>query len=123
MPKKIILIEDNKSTRLILERGMRNEFPFATILVAGTMMEARNTFHERDIDLVIMDGSIEEKHDSLELLEELELMYEYKGPIISIAGTEMDCEMMRHAGATHTLAKPFLSSELVTLIRLILPDA
>ncbi|MES2214047.1 MAG: response regulator [Patescibacteria group bacterium] len=104
--QKVLLVEDYEGTRKGIERLHRaGNWDFA-LYTAGTIHEAYALFREhKDASLIVLDGSIESPLDALDLMEVLELGHGYKGPILSIAGTEGDREKMLKHGATEAFDK------------------
>ncbi|OGP18606.1 MAG: hypothetical protein A2V21_306045 [Deltaproteobacteria bacterium GWC2_55_46] len=114
--KKIAIIDDNDTERLIL-RGFIEDAGFAIVAEGTNGMEALEICRLKDPDLIIMDVKMPVK-DGIEAA--FEISHSFPKPIVLLTGSD-DEETVRRAaeaGVMAYLMKPLRAEELIPAVEL-----
>ncbi len=110
---KVIIVEDDRFTRRVIEQILRKHFLEITIVgQSGSVAESLELIREKQPDLVILDVQLEDGN-AFELLQRVELI-NFKVAFMSAFQGYME-ESMQFA-AVDFIAKPFDENELVLVI-------
>lgn len=110
---RILLVEDHKDTRLVLERVLQRNGH--EVLTAGDARTALDIAGQRPFDLVISDLGLPDQ-SGLELMRSLRDRFGLRGIAVSGYGMEEDVSKSHEAGFVHHLTKPVSVQRLRQLI-------
>jgi len=104
-PIKILVVEDNKPTLLILQRFLKrlNHEVVTAMTVADALKAASD--HKGEFDLLMSDIGLPDGN-GLELMKQIKELYNLKGIALSGYGTEVDITKSLEAGFKLHLTKP-----------------
>lgn len=108
----VLVVDDEPSLRLLCRVNL--ELDGFRVLEAGTVDEARETLHEEQIQVVLLDVHVG-TGDGRQLLEELRAE-ESTTRILMLTGSA-DIATSNLDAADHVMAKPFDPAELVATVR------
>ncbi|MEK7664082.1 MAG: hypothetical protein AAB340_01370 [Patescibacteria group bacterium] len=114
--KKVLVVNDNEKIQSIV-RTFGELLSFAAIQ-ATSLKEGKDLYDQnQDVDLIVMDGSVDNNHelDSIPLVKEMRKTYE--GPILAASSNFLYNEDLIRAGCSHKIDSP---GDLIAKIRLIL---
>jgi len=122
--ERILVIEDNDALREIL-KSMLKKAGFKGIEDTGKGVDGLKLFRQNPFDLVITDIFMQDK-DGLEIITELSRDYP-RTKIIAVSGggsigSHSYLETAKLLGASRTLAKPFMYSELIDVVQEVLNE-
>lgn len=120
-PLKVLLVEDNKSTLLIMSRLLQQRLGYQ-VLVASSVKDAISVAAQEQgkFDLVISDIGLPDG-TGLQLMKVLRENYGLKGIALSGYGMEEDIKRSKDAGFEVHLTKPINFSSLTAVIQRVLP--
>lgn len=116
----ILVVEDQQQMRQRIAYDIDSflGIPYAKVLQAGTLDEARKLFaeHQERIIAICLDGCVlrPDDLDSLPLIKEF-LAAGFKGPIVAMSSFEGFRDQMIAAGCTHSEVKGRVGALLETL--------
>jgi two-component system, OmpR family, KDP operon response regulator KdpE len=124
---RILYVEDEELNRTllraVLERAADSRLRSASLLEAGTLVQARAILMELPIDLVLLDVRLPDG-SGLELVQEIKSRDPAVGVVVisaSVLPAERD-EAIR-AGCDAFVAKPYVPGELLATLQRVLPTA
>lgn len=114
MPDRILVVEDERSIRTIIEYALQ-EAGF-TVVMAARGDEALDVFAREDIDLVILDIMLP-GIDGLEVCRRIRATDSTPIIMLSARGEELDKVLGLELGADDYVTKPFSPRELVSRVK------
>lgn len=114
MPDRILVVEDERSIRTIIEYALQ-EAGF-TVIMAARGDEALDVFAREDIDLVILDIMLP-GIDGLEVCRRIRATDSTPIIMLSARGEELDKVLGLELGADDYVTKPFSPRELVSRVK------
>ncbi len=114
LPLRILLVEDDTSSRTILARLLRKRGH--DVCPTETIAAARDAASGRTFDLVISDLGLPDG-DGYEMMRELREAYKLRGIALSGYGTDDDVRRSREAGYSAHLIKPVSVDSLTSALR------
>jgi DNA-binding response OmpR family regulator len=121
---KILIVEDDQQLREMLKQLLEGES--FEVIDSGDGEEAIKTLHENEVDLMITDIIMPEK-DGVSLVRDLRKQFpDLK--IIAISGgsrhidPQNPLKIVEKMGVDRTLTKPFKLSELLDVVRELVPQ-
>lgn len=115
--KKILCVDDSKSTRRIVSMFL-NEIGFTNIYLANNGADALEVLENNHVDLVISDWKMPVMN-GLELLNHLRASDKYKHmPFVMITAEALkrNVEVAKESGVTTIISKPFTTESLAKII-------
>ncbi|MEW6617621.1 MAG: response regulator [Patescibacteria group bacterium] len=115
---KILLVEDNKDARYIINRLLQKN-GFKDVVMVENGKEALEVVEKENFSLILMDIRMPVM-DGFEATKKIREMPGYKEtPIIAVTAYSMkgDREECLEAGATDYLSKPFDNDDFVELVK------
>ena len=114
MSSRILVVEDDRGIRDMLDRGLR--IAGHAVTFACDLVEAREAWREDAFDLVLLDVMLPDG-DGIELLAERRAAGD-RTPAVLLSAREADevRDRAAEAGATAYLSKPFAYGELLACI-------
>jgi len=112
----ILLVEDDKINQETIKRFITKKY---NILVADSHNSVMEILADNNVDLILMDISLQGSKNGLEITKELKASEKYKHiPIIAATAHafERDHQAALEAGCNDYIAKPFLSAQLLNKI-------
>ncbi len=109
---RILVVDDNFSARLLLERMLRDVCQTAA---AGSAAEALTLAAEADYDLVLLDIHLSDESSGVEVMQQLRKMPAYRSaPIIAFTAFALpgDRDRFLNMGFSGYLGKPFTKRQL-----------
>lgn len=116
---RILLVEDHKDTRMVLERVLRRQNH--AVLAAADARAALELAESHAIDIVISDLGLPDQ-SGLELMRQLRDRFGLRGIAVSGYGMDEDVAKSHSAGFVHHLTKPISVQRLRQLIALVQTD-
>jgi CheY-like chemotaxis protein len=120
---RVLVVDDNEPTRLLIARIISDELP-VTVTLAGTTEEAQRRIHAQPFDLILLD-LLMPGEGGFGVLEKLRNngWRNRKTPVIvvTVMGDEDSIARCKALGATHYIVKPVLRQVLVAAVRKHLP--
>ena len=120
---RILVVDDNEPTRLLIARILTQELP-VTVTLAGGAEEARRQIRQTRFDVILLDLLM--PHTSG--FEVLEWMRGEPSPnkstpvlVVSVLGDKESIERCRRLGASVHIVKPILRETLAAAVREHLP--
>jgi CheY-like chemotaxis protein len=120
---RVLVVDDNEPTRLLIARILTQELPVAVTLSGGAE-EAKHQIRQTRFDVILLDLLM--PHTSG--FEVLEWMREEPSPnrttpvlVVSVVGDEESIERCRRLGASVHIVKPVLRDTLAAAVRDHLP--
>ncbi|MBI5730573.1 MAG: response regulator [Ignavibacteriales bacterium] len=113
---KILVVDDEELAQDFLHFFLSKKFDVYTV---GSVNSFYKILNEVDFDLIIMDVSLRDTKDGIQLTKELKQSEKYKGIpiyILTALNTTKERENAQNAGANDFLVKPFESRYLMKLI-------
>jgi CheY-like chemotaxis protein len=117
---KILVVEDNKETQLIIKVALRNNYDLQAV---SNVSEAITSLSKNDIDLVLLDLNLGGKEDGRIILTEIrEKMKNDKLPVIIVTAYDLkpDDEKFFLKNANGLIPKPFEKTTLLEAVNKIL---
>jgi len=114
--KKVLIVDDEELARDFLQYFLSKKFDVYT---CGTVNSFYSTINNVDFDLVLMDISLRDYKDGIELTRELKATVKYKNvPVFILTAMNTTGEKIKSqdAGADRFLAKPL---DVKTLLQII----
>jgi PAS domain S-box-containing protein len=113
-PLKVLVVEDNKISMLLVVKLLKKLFPNSTIIEASDGKEAIKKFKKEKVDVVLMDIQMPKKNGYETTAELRKLDISEKTPIIALtAGTLIEeKEKCLKYGMNGYIAKPIVLSDL-----------
>jgi len=123
-PSRVLVVDDNEPTRLLIARILTQELPVAVTLAASAD-EAKDQIRDTRFDVILLDLLM--PHASG--FEVLEWMREERSPnrktpvlVVSVLGDEESMERCRRLGASVHIVKPIMRETLAAAVREHLPQ-
>jgi len=120
---KILVVDDNEPTRLLIARILAQELPVAVTLSGGAE-EAKRQIRQTHFDVILLDLLMPFASG----FDVLEWMREEPSPnrstpvlVVSVVGDEASIERCRRLGASVHIVKPILRDTLAAAVREHLP--
>ncbi len=113
---KILVVDDEELAQDFLHFFLSKKFDVYTV---GSVNSFYKILNEVDFDLIIMDVSLRDTKDGIQLTKELKQSEKYKDIpiyILTALNTTKERENAQNAGANDFLVKPFESKYLMKLI-------
>ena len=113
---KILVVDDEELTQDFLRFFLSKKFDVYTV---GSVSAFYNIINNVDFDLIIMDVSLRDTKDGIQLTQELKKTKKYKDVpiyVLSAFNTTRERESAHNAGANNFLVKPFDWKSLMNLI-------
>ena len=121
---RILVVDDNEPTRLLIARILTQELP-ATVTLAGGAEEAERQMQQARFDVILLDLLM--PHASG--FDVLKWMREGNSPnrntpvlVVSVLGDQESIERCRRLGASVHIVKPILRDTLAAAVREHLPS-
>lgn len=114
--RKILVVDDEELAQDFLHFFLSKKFDVYTV---GNVNSFYNILNKVDFDLIIMDVSLRDTKDGIQLTKELKQSEKYKNIpiyILTALNTTKERENAQNAGANDFLVKPFESRYLMKLI-------
>lgn len=121
---RVLVVDDNEATRLLIGRILRQELHVDAVL-AGSAAEAMRKLGRRRYDLILLDLLMPDASgfDVLQFARSKESRNRAtKVLVLSVLGDAETIERCRELGATHHIVKPVLRESLAAAVRAHLPD-
>jgi CheY-like chemotaxis protein len=118
--KTVLVVEDDLMNQITIKKFIANIY---TPIVTGSSDDAMEILNKGNIDLILMDISINGTMNGLELTKDLKQSKEFSNiPVIVITAHafEEDKQNAFKAGCDNFLAKPFTKESLLEMIKLYL---
>ncbi|MFK5987086.1 MAG: response regulator [Pseudomonadota bacterium] len=118
--KKILIIDDSSSIRLLLQEILETEGFFVTAAIDGK--QGLSLVKKQEFDLIISDVNMP-LMDGIEFTKEVRKLNEHQFTPILILTTEHDFDKKmegKHAGATGWIVKPIVAEQLINTISRVL---
>ena len=120
---KVLVVDDNEPTRLLIARILAQELPVAVTLSGGAE-EAKRQIRQTHFDVILLDLLMPFASG----FDVLEWMREEPSPnrstpvlVVSVVGDEASIERCRRLGASVHIVKPILRDTLAAAVREHLP--
>jgi DNA-binding response OmpR family regulator len=117
---KVLVVDDEELAQDFLRYFLSKQFEVHT---CGSVNSFYNMITNNDFDLILMDISLKDSKDGIDLTRELKSMEKYKNTpvfILSAFNTTKERSNSLHAGAQEFLAKPVDGKSLLQLINVAL---
>lgn len=119
----MLIVEDDTQIQNTYKRTLFNRFGQSgkiQLIQAYTASEGEDFLLENsDLDLIVLDGSLEHHGSGYELLQRIKEFY--NGPILAISGSRDMRQMMMASGGTHECEKNFVPRNILNILDLPLP--
>jgi CheY-like chemotaxis protein len=112
--RRVLVVDDNPNTRLLMERMLRAEFGVAAVGDAAEALRAAE--HEGPFDAVLLDINLGAEVSGEDVMRRLRKMPAYaETPIVAFTAYALpgDRERFLHAGFSGYLPKPFTKQQLL----------
>jgi CheY-like chemotaxis protein len=120
MKKKILIVDDESSTRFLLELMLKKHYKVESAFSSVSMMEVLS--HDQ-FDLILMDINLGKADSGINALIKLRTLEEYKNtPVMAVTAHALasDKRSLLNLGFNEYIAKPFEKEELLSLIEKLL---
>ncbi len=98
--KKILFVEDDRNWQMMYREIFAHK---ARMFHAFTLRQAEIFFAAvQNIDAIVMDGTLEKRHDALGLVVSMRKAG-YRGPLIAASAEEDTCELLIAAGCDKSI--------------------
>lgn len=117
---KLLVVEDNRETQLIIKVALRDRFDLKVVSNAG---DAISLLLNNNFDLVLLDLNLDGKDDGKTILKEIrEEMKNLKLPVIIATAYDLkpEDEKFYHENANGFIPKPFDKITLINSVNKIL---
>ena len=114
---RLLALEDNAESRLLLKHLLRKDFD--AVIVAGAD-EALDAVRKQPFDLLLLDINLGEKRTGIDVLKSLQAMPGWNGaPVLACTAYALpgDRERFLEAGFARYVSKPFVRAELLTALQ------
>jgi DNA-binding response OmpR family regulator len=114
--KKVLVVDDEELARDFLQYFLSKKFDVYT---CGTVNSFYSTINNVDFDLILMDISLRDHKDGIELTRELKRTEKYKNIpifILTAMNTTKEKTKSKEAGADKFLTKPLDAKVILDLI-------
>jgi CheY-like chemotaxis protein len=117
---KLLVVEDNRETQLLIRVALRKEFD---IHIADCANDAISQLTNNHFDLVLLDVNLNGQGDGKSILRNIrEKLQNFKLPVIVTTAYDLNIEDKKYfnENANGFVQKPFIKNELLTSIRQVL---
>lgn len=114
---RVLVLEDNAESRLLLRHLLRRDFEATLVSGADAALDAAQS---QSFDAALLDINLGEKRTGVDVFEAIRAMEQHRGlPVLACTAYALpgDRERFLEAGFVSYVSKPFVKAELISTLQ------